>query len=60
MKPTVRSAQIVNATTYPGFGFWIVRHFVNDCLICETKRNTRKEARAIARKYIETGIIPMH
>ena len=55
-----RSVQVINRTSYSGFGIWVVQHFLDGCLICETKRKNRAEARTVARKYIETGVIPLN
>lgn len=55
-----RAVRVINRTAYSGFGIWVVQHFLDGCLICETKRNTRLEARTVARKYIESGMIPLN
>lgn len=55
-----RTCRVVNRTSVSGFGNWVVQHFLNGRLICETKRNTRREARAVARKYRDTGMIPLN
>ena len=54
-----RSVEIRNRSWH-GIARWVVRHYLNDCLICETVRNTRKEAKTIARNYIVTGMIPLN
>ena len=60
MKRSVRTAKIVSRTAFRGFGVWTVSHYIDGSFICETKRSTRKEAREVARNYIETGMIPLN
>ena len=54
-----RHSKILNRSWH-GIGRWVVQHYLNDCLICETVRNTRLEARKVARNYIATGMIPLN
>ena len=39
---------------------WIVGFYLNGTRICEAKRETRAEARQVANRYIETGMIPLN
>lgn len=55
-----RTTKIENRTMYPGFGNWVISHYADGRFVCETSRRTRKEARAVARKYKESGIIPLN
>ena len=58
-RKNVREVQILNKDWF-GIGRWIVRHYLNDCLICETVRNNRRDARNVARNYIVSGMIPLN
>ena len=39
---------------------WIVSFYHNGSFICDAKRSTRAEARQIANRYIESGMIPLN
>lgn len=54
-----RYSKILNRSWH-GIGRWVIQHYLNDCLICETVRNNRKDARKVARNYTETGMIPLN
>ena len=60
MDRNVRTVKIVNRTAFRGLGVWTVSHYLDGSFICNTRRRTRKEAREVARNYIETGMIPLN
>ena len=39
---------------------WIVSFYLNGSFICNARRSNRAEARQIANRYIETGMIPLN
>ena len=54
-----RSAKVLNQS-WNGIGRWVIQHYLDDCLICETVRNSRQEAIKVVKNYIETGMIPLN
>lgn len=54
-----RTAKVLNQSWH-GIACWVVQHYLDDCLICETVRNSRQAARKVAKNYIATGMIPLN
>lgn len=53
-----RTTKIVNRK-FLGVSSWEVRYYLNGTFLCSSKRKTREGARKIARRYVDTGMIPL-
>lgn len=53
-----RTTEIINRK-FMGVSSWEVRYYLNGTFLCYSKRKTRAEARKIAKRYVETGMIPL-
>ena len=53
-----RTTKIVNRK-FLGVSSWEIRYYLNGTFLCSSKRKTREEARKIAKRYVDTGMIPL-
>ena len=53
-----RTTKIVSRKFF-GITSWEVRYYLNGTLLCSSKRKTREEARKVAKRYVETGMLPL-
>lgn len=53
-----RTTKIVNRKSM-GFSSWEIRYYLNGTFLCSSKRKTREEARKVAKRYVDTGMIPL-
>lgn len=61
MKKSVEKKRTTKIVSHKFFGItsWEVRYYRDGKYLCHSKRKTREKARQAARRYVQTGIIPL-